>query len=69
LPAARANELASPPAFPRVRIEGDLYWDGGILSNTPVEVVFDDNPRPNSVIFAIHIWNPQGSEPDTIWGS
>jgi NTE family protein len=69
LPAARANELASPPAFPRVRIEGDLYWDGGILSNTPVEVVFDDNPRRNSVIFAIHIWNPQGSEPDTIWGS
>jgi NTE family protein len=58
---------ALPPAFPAVRIDGDLYWDGGILSNTPVEAVFDDNPRKNSVIFAVHIWNPQGPEPDTIW--
>lgn len=58
---------ALPPAFPAVRIDGDLYWDGGILSNTPVEAVFDDNPRKNSVVFAIHIWNPQGPEPDTIW--
>jgi NTE family protein len=34
---------ALPPAFPAVRIDGELYWDGGILSNTPVEAVFDDN--------------------------
>jgi NTE family protein len=58
---------ALPPAFPAVRIDGDLYWDGGILSNTPVEAVFDDNPRRNSVVFAVHIWNPEGPEPDTIW--
>ena len=58
---------ALPPAFPPVRIDGELYWDGGILSNTPVEAVFDDNPRRNSLIIAVHIWNPQGPEPDTIW--
>ena len=58
---------ALPPAFPAVRIEGELYWDGGILSNTPVEVVFDDNPRRNSMVFAVHIWNPKGDEPETIW--
>lgn len=58
---------ALPPAFPAVRIDGDLYWDGGILSNTPVEVVFDDNPRRNAVVFAVHIWNPTGSEPETLW--
>ncbi len=58
---------ALPPAFPPVRIDGELYWDGGILSNTPVEVVFDDNPRRNSAVFAVHIWNPHGPEPDTIW--
>jgi NTE family protein len=58
---------ALPPAFPAIRIDGDLYWDGGILSNTPVEAVFDDNPRKNSVVFAVHIWNPEGAEPDTIW--
>jgi NTE family protein len=58
---------ALPPGFPPVRIEGELYWDGGILSNTPVEVVFDDNPRRNSLVFAVHIWNPHGPEPETIW--
>src|SRR5215203_6201856 len=58
---------ALPPAFPAVRIDDDLFWDSGILSNTPVEVVFDDNPRRNSLVFAVHIWNPRGVEPDTIW--
>jgi NTE family protein len=58
---------ALPPAFPAVRIDGELYWDGGILSNTPTEVVFDDNPRQNSLIFAVHMWNPTGPEPGTIW--
>lgn len=58
---------ALPPAFPAVRIDGELYWDGGILSNTPTEAIFDDNPRKNSLIFAAHLWNPVGNEPRTIW--
>jgi NTE family protein len=58
---------ALPPAFPAVRIDGELYWDGGILSNTPTEAIFDDNPRKNSLIFAVHLWNPMGEEPSTIW--
>lgn len=57
---------ALPPAFPAIRIDGALYWDGGVLSNTPVEIVFDDNPRRSGVVFAVHVWNPQGEEPDTI---
>lgn len=57
---------ALPPAFPAVRIDGELYWDGGILSNTPTEAVFDDNPRRNSLIFAVHLWNPVGVEPTTM---
>jgi NTE family protein len=57
---------ALPPAFPAVRIDGELYWDGGILSNTPTEVVFDDNPRKDSLIFAVHLWNPMGVEPSTM---
>ena len=58
---------ALPPGFPPVRIDGELYWDGGILSNTPVEVVFDDNPRRSGLVFAVHIWNPHGPEPETMW--
>ncbi|GMO39403.1 MULTISPECIES: DUF3734 domain-containing protein [Bradyrhizobium] len=57
---------ALPPAFPAVRIDGELYWDGGILSNTPTEAVFDDNPRRDSLIFSVHLWNPVGAEPNTI---
>jgi len=58
---------ALPPAFPAVRIDGELYWDGGIVSNTPVEAVFDDYPRRNSLVFAVHLWNPVGDEPKTLW--
>ena len=57
---------ALPPAFPAIRIDGELYWDGGILSNTPVEAVFDDMPRRSGLIFAVHMWSPSGPEPDTI---
>jgi NTE family protein len=57
---------ALPPAFPAVRIDGELYWDGGILSNTPSEVVFDDYPRFSSLIFAVHMWHPTGPEPVTM---
>jgi NTE family protein len=54
---------ALPPAFPAVRIDGELYWDGGILSNTPVEAVFDGNPRRSGLVFTVNIWNPNGPEP------
>jgi NTE family protein len=57
---------ALPPAFAAVRIDNELYWDGGILSNTPTEAVFDDIPRKDSLIFAVHMWNPLGGEPTTM---
>jgi NTE family protein len=57
---------ALPSTFPPVRIDGELYWDGGILSNTPTEAVLDDNPRRDSVIFSVHLWNPVGAEPTTM---
>jgi len=57
---------ALPPAFPAVRIGDDFYWDGGILSNTPVEAVFDDNPRRSGLVFAVHMWNARGLVPDSI---
>ena len=58
---------ALPPAFPAVRVDGEPYWDGGIYSNTPIEAVLDDKPRRDSLIFAVHMWNPQGAEPDSLW--
>jgi NTE family protein len=32
---------ALPPAFPPVVIDGESYWDGGIVSNTPLQYVLD----------------------------
>jgi NTE family protein len=58
---------ALPPAFPAIRINGEPYWDGGIYSNTPIEAVLDDKPRRDSLIFAVHMWNPDGPEPETLW--
>ncbi|HUH93047.1 MAG TPA: patatin-like phospholipase family protein [Casimicrobiaceae bacterium] len=69
-PLALHHVLASgalPPAFPAVRIGGEPYWDGGIYSNTPLEAVLDDKPRRDSLIFAVHMWNPEGPEPETLW--
>ncbi|MEO5659718.1 MAG: DUF3734 domain-containing protein, partial [Polaromonas sp.] len=58
---------ALPPAFPAMRIDGAAYWDGGIYSNTPMEVVLDDKRRRNSLIFSANVWHPQGPEPQSIW--
>lgn len=58
---------ALPPAFPAIRVDGDPYWDGGIYSNTPIEAVLDDKPRRDSLIFAVHMWQPTGPEPESIW--
>jgi NTE family protein len=58
---------ALPPAFPPVRIGDEFYWDGGILSNTPTEAIFEDVPRRDSLVFAVHMWNPKGPVPATIW--
>jgi NTE family protein len=58
---------ALPPAFGAVRIDGEPYWDGGIYSNTPIEAVLDDQPRRNSTIFTVQLWNASGEEPESIW--
>jgi NTE family protein len=57
---------AVPPTFPAVRIDREAYWDRGIYSNTPVEVVFDDYPRRSCVVFAVQIWHTRGEEPESV---
>lgn len=57
---------ALPPGFPAVQVEGELYWDGGIVSNTPLEVVFDDVPRVNTLCFMVDLFNPDGPEPASL---
>ena len=57
---------ALPPSFPAVLIDGEHYWDGGVYSNSPIEVVFDEDPRVSSVVFAIQIWPTRGARPESL---
>jgi NTE family protein len=57
---------ALPPGFPGVRIDGELYWDGGIYSNTPIEVVLDELPRVNTLCILLSLFNPAGVEPRSV---
>lgn len=56
---------AIPPGFPAVRIDGELYWDGGLYSNTPLETVLDDSPRVDTLCFMVDLWFAEGLEPTT----
>ncbi|MGH8806617.1 MAG: patatin-like phospholipase family protein [Noviherbaspirillum sp.] len=57
---------ALPPGFPPVRIDGELYWDGGLYSNTPLETVLADEPRVDTICFMVDLWSPDGPEPLTL---
>lgn len=57
---------ALPPGFPPVRIGGELYWDGGLYSNTPLETVLDEQPSIDTVCFMVDLWNAVGPEPTTL---
>jgi NTE family protein len=57
---------ALPPGFPPVRIDGRLYWDGGLYSNTPMEIVLDEEPRQNTLCFMVDLWRAEGPEPQTL---
>lgn len=54
---------ALPPGFPAVEIDGEYYWDGGLVSNTPLERVLATTPRKNSLIFQVDLWSAHGALP------
>lgn len=60
------TSAAFPPAFPPVEIDGEWYWDGGIVSNTPLDVVIDDNPRRSTLVFMVDLFNGRGALPRTM---
>lgn len=57
---------ALPPGFPPVEVDGDFYWDGGIVSNTPLQYVLDQHPRPHMSIFQIDLFSARGNVPDNL---
>ncbi len=55
---------ALPPSFPPVMIDGEAWWEGGILSNTPLQHVLDLRRRSDSLlVFQVDLFNARGPVP------
>ena len=48
-----------PPGFPATEIDGEYYWDGGLVSNTPLQWVLDSRPRRDTLAFQVDLWSAQ----------
>ena len=54
---------ALPPGFPPVVIDGEHYWDGGMVSNSPLWYVLDDSPRISAMIVQVDLFSAKGPLP------
>lgn len=54
---------ALPPAFPAVEIDGEYYWDGGLVSNTPLGHVLQARPMRDTLVFQVDLWSARGAAP------
>src|SRR5438067_774190 len=59
----RAINAALPPGFPAIEIEGEHYWDGGLISNTPLSWVVDNHPHRDTLAFQVDLWSSRGALP------
>jgi len=57
---------ALPPGFGAVEIDGQCYWDGGLVSNTPLSWVLNATPRQNTLAFQVDLWASRGPIPGTM---
>ena len=54
---------ALPPSFPPVEIDGEFYWDGGLVSNTPLQYVLDEPGRRARLVFQVDLFAARGEMP------
>lgn len=57
---------ALPPGFPAVEIDGEFYWDGGLVSNTPLTHVMDEGLTQDTLCFQVDLFCARGGLPRTI---
>jgi Predicted esterase of the alpha-beta hydrolase superfamily len=57
---------ALPPGFPPVEIDGEWYWDGGLVSNTPLQYVLDNRPLCAMTVFQVDLFSSRGIIPRTL---
>lgn len=59
---------ALPPGFPPVMIDGEAYWDGGLVSNTPLQYVLDGSGhREDMCVFQLDLFSAKGPMPETLF--
>jgi NTE family protein len=57
-----------PPGFPPIEIDGEPYWDGGLVSNTPLEYLLGRRgPREDMCIYQIDLFSAKGRMPQTLF--
>ncbi|MEP9354156.1 patatin-like phospholipase family protein [Xanthobacter sp. KR7-65] len=54
---------ALPPGFPAVKIDGEFYWDGGVVSNTPLQFLLDQPDHPSALVFQVDLFSARGPLP------
>ncbi|GAB2892650.1 patatin-like phospholipase family protein [Paraburkholderia jirisanensis] len=54
---------ALPPGFPAVEIDGEFYWDGGLVSNTPLTEVLRESDQKDTLVFQVDLWSAVGGLP------
>ena len=59
---------ALPPGFPAIEIDGEMYWDGGLVSNSPLEYVLTKGPRISTLVFQIDLFSARGDLPTQMPG-
>ncbi len=52
-----------PTGFPATEIEGEHYWDGGLVSNTPLQWVLESRPGRDTLAFQVDLWSARGEFP------
>jgi NTE family protein len=57
---------ALPPGFPAIEIDGEFYWDGGLVSNTPLRYILETLPRHSTLAFQVDVFAAQGEVPSCL---
>jgi NTE family protein len=57
---------ALPPALPMIKIGTDHFWDGGIVSNTPLQHLLDQDDQLNKLVFQVDLFSARGTLPRDI---
>jgi NTE family protein len=57
---------ALPPGCPAIEVDGELYWDGGLVSNTPLQWVVQGDTRRDTLVFQVDLWSARGELPSDL---